>query len=188
VPSGSSPERSRTWDAAYETFKLGEHLPLPYFDLDATDADKVAAATTAYQGYRAGSVAAAELPDLADIFPDDPHVRAQIGLQTEPDATPVEALIQACGSCHNDVLDQSISRAKFNIALSRIEPGELAAAVDRVGRPGNEPGVMPPRDARQLDAATRSRLTDYLRSGEFSPADLDVLTRAADAGMSGNAR
>jgi hypothetical protein len=33
----SAPVRSQTWDAAYEAFKRGEQLPLPYFAPRATD-------------------------------------------------------------------------------------------------------------------------------------------------------
>ena len=97
--------------------------------------------TDAYRRYRAGELAADELPDLADIFPDDPLVRAQIGLQTEPDATPADALIQACGSCHNDVLDQTISRARFNIDLARLDRAAIERAIERIELP-------PPRAAR----------------------------------------
>ncbi len=188
APMGSPPQRSITWDRAYETFKLGEHLALPYFDPDPTDPDKLAAMTTAYGNYRAGMITAAELPDLADIFPDDPHLRAQMGLQTEPDASPAEALIQACCSCHNDVLDQTISRARFNVALSRLDAAEVAAAVDRLRRSADDPAVMPPSTARQLDSAIRNRVIEYLQAGNFSQEDLDTLLHAAAAGMAGNAR
>jgi hypothetical protein len=183
----SSPQRSQTWDREYETFKLGEHLALPYFDRDATDPDKLAALTSAYQSYSAGLTPPAELPDLADVFPDDPHVRAEIGLQTEPDATPAEALVQACGACHNDVLDQGISRARFNIALSRLDPAEVAVAIDRLDIARSEPGAMPPPEARQLDPRVRSQLIEYLQAGNFSAPDLDMLAHAASAGMAGNA-
>lgn len=188
APAGSPPERSKTWDREYETFKLGDHLALPYFAPNPTDPDKLAALTTAYQDYRAGSIAAVDLPDLADIFPDDPHGRAQIGLQTEPDATPAEALIQACAPCHNDVLDQDISRARFNVALSRLDAAELDAAVDRLGRATDDPAVMPPSTARQLDDATRERVIEYLRAGDFAQGDLGLLSHAATAGMAGKAR
>ena len=124
-----TPEKSPTWYTAYEAFKRGEQLPLPYFDPRVTDKAKLEKLTAAYQRYAKGEMDAAELPDLADIFPDDPQVRAEIGLQTEPKATPAETLIQACGPCHNNVLDQSISRARFNIGLSRMSRAELEALV-----------------------------------------------------------
>lgn len=188
APEGTAPGRSPTWDSAYETFKRGEHLALPYFDPNPTDPGKLAALTAAYRSYLAGATTAAELPDLADIFPDDPQVRAEIGLQTEPDATPAATLIQACCPCHNDVLDQTLSRAKFNVDLSRLDRAELASAADRIGRASVESGAMPPPDVRQLDPTMRQRLIDYLTSGNFSDSDLEMLAHAAQAGMAGDAQ
>jgi hypothetical protein len=179
------PGPSPTWEAAYEAFKRGEQLALPYLDARVTDPAKQAALTEAYQRYAAGEISADELPDLADIFPDDPLERARRGLQTEPDATPEDALIQACASCHNDVLDQSISRARFNVSVSRLDRGELDYAIERLQLPSTAPGAMPPPDARQLDPAVRDELIEYL---EQDPSALDVdgrLENAAKLGMMG---
>jgi hypothetical protein len=180
-----TPARSVTWDREYEAFKKGEHLALPYFDAHATDANKQASLTAAYRSYRDGTLAAADLPDLADIFPDDPQTRAEIGLETEPDATPADALVQACGTCHNDVLDQGISRARFNVDVTRLDRSELDRALDRLTRATDTAGAMPPRDARQLTAPVRSRLVDYLRQGQFTDDDRSFLGHAASAGMAG---
>ena len=182
------PLPSPTWDAAYEAFKRGEQLALPYVEPRATDPGKQARLTQAYQAYRAGTLPAEQLPDLSDIFPDDPLVRAKIGLVTEPDATPAQALIQACGSCHNDVLDQSISRARFNIDLSRMTSAELELAIQRMQLTPEEPFVMPPPEGRQLDAAAREALIAYLKSGARSADDDAMLARAAKLGMAGGRR
>jgi hypothetical protein len=179
------PQPSPTWDAAYAAFKRGEQLALPYIDARPTDPDKQARLTEAYARYRAGELDAEELPDLADIFPDDPRLRAQIGLQTEPDASPGEALIQACGACHNDVLDQSISRARFNIDLTRLDRDQVDRAIERIELPATAPGAMPPPEARQLDPAARERLLDYLRADERSTEFDAQLERAAALGMLG---
>jgi hypothetical protein len=188
-PDGYATEAhpSPTWERAYEAFKRGEQLALPYLEQRASDPEKQAKLTEAYQRYRAGEISAYELPDLADIFPDDPRLRAQIGLQTEPDATAEEALIQACGSCHNDVLDQSLSRARFNIAVSRLDRAELALAVERIERAPTAPGAMPPPEARQLAPAARARLLDYLRQDPKSLQADSRLERAAQLGMAGGA-
>jgi mono/diheme cytochrome c family protein len=176
---------SPTWERAYEAFKRGEQLALPYFDQRATDPDKQKALAKVYRRYHDGKLDAQELPDLADIYPDDPKLRARMGLQTEPDASAEEALIQACGSCHNDVLDQAISRAKFNIDLSRMDREELDVAIDRIQRDRFEPGAMPPPEARQLDPATLERLVDYLREDHGSREPDPRLQRAAQLGMAG---
>jgi hypothetical protein len=179
---------SPTWEAAWQAFKRGEQLALPHADPRPTDPQKQARLSAAYARYRSGALSAAELPDLSEIFPDDPHTRAQIGLQTEPDATPAEALIQACGSCHNDVLDQSLSRARFNIALARLDRSELDSAIERISRERTAPGVMPPAEARQLVDGVRVRLLEYLRRGTWPDDEAAQLERAAQLGMLGGGR
>jgi hypothetical protein len=179
----TEPQPSATWERAYEAFKRGEQLALPYVDARATDPDKQAALSAAYRRYREAELDVGELPDLSDIFPDDPHERARRGLQAEPDATPEDALIQACGSCHNDALDQSGSRARFNIRVSDLDRQELDLAIERLERRSSEPGAMPPPAARALDEPTRRRLIEYLRG---DPAELDrqgVLDHASRIGM-----
>ena len=180
------PLPSPTWEAAYAAFKRGEQLALPYLEVRATDPDKQARLSDAYARYRAGEISADELPDLADIFPDDPQVRARIGLQTEPDATPAAALIQACTPCHNDVLDQSLSRARFSVDLARLDRAQLDLAIARIElRPGAA-GAMPPPEARQLDPGARPRLLEFLRA-DSRPAEVDAeLKRAAELGMRGS--
>jgi mono/diheme cytochrome c family protein len=181
----NDPGPSPTWEAAWDAFKRGEQLALPYIEPRASDPDKLSAHTEAYKRYRAGELTEAELPDLGDIFPDDPQTRAYIGLQTEPEASPEEALIQACGSCHNDVLDQDISRARFNIDLWRLEPAEIAIAIARIELDPTQPGVMPPPEARQLDPNTRERLLDYLRNDPLANEPDQRLQQAATMGLSG---
>lgn len=184
----ADPQPSPTWDAAYEAFKRGEQLALPHFDPRVSDPDKQLRLTDAYARYRAGELAAEDLPDLSDIFPDDPETRAKIGLATEPDSAPADALIQACGSCHNDVLDQTISRARFNINLARLDRAELAVAIDRISRPRSAPGAMPPPESRQLDDASRANLLEYLRAHERDRSRDADLARAAELGMAGGAQ
>jgi cytochrome c553 len=102
---------------------------------------------------------------------DDPQQRAEIGLRVEPNATPAEALVQACGACHNDVLDQTLSRARFSIALARMSRDELELAIERIQRAADDPGVMPPHGMRELDETARGQVADYLRASKRSPED-----------------
>ncbi|MDD9944895.1 MAG: hypothetical protein OXU20_27885, partial [Myxococcales bacterium] len=187
-PSGTYPDepvRSPTWDRAYEAFGRGEQLALPHYEVRPTDPSKQARLTEAYRAYRDGTLPASELPDLSDIFPDDPVVRAELGLQTEPGTAPADALIQACGTCHNDVLDQSISRARFNIDLARMSKRERAIAIERLQLSPDREGVMPPGEARQLDRRTATSLIEYLQQDAFPQADLERLRYAAEQGMTG---
>jgi cytochrome c553 len=184
----SAPHPSRTWQAAYEAFKRGDQLAMPHFDPRPTDPAKQAALGAAYQRYRSGELSADELPDLGDIFPDDPLTRAQIGLQNEPGASAPEALVQVCASCHNDVLDQTITRARFNVALERMSRAELDQAIERLQRDPHAAGAMPPPESRQLDAEARSGLIAYLRANQRSAQDDAFLQHAATQGMTGGAK
>jgi hypothetical protein len=185
LPVVDPAKRSTSWDAAYSAFQRGEQLALPYFAPVVTDAAKLAAVTSAYRRYLEGTLDASELPDMADVFPDDPRTRAELGLQVDPEATPAEALVQACGTCHNDVLDQRITRARFNVDLSRLSREELDVALERLALSPDDPAAMPPREARQLTAPVKERLVEYLRRGEFSDADREFLDHAATSGMAG---
>jgi mono/diheme cytochrome c family protein len=189
-PDGYAPaaQPSALWYDAFAAFKLGELQALPYPGGRATDLAKQEALSDAYRRVRAGTLSPDALPDLAEIFPDDPQVRAEIGLVTEPGAAPAQLLVQACGSCHNDVLDQSLSRARFNIALGRIEPAERAVAIARLALPRGAAGAMPPADARQLDAAGLRALQQYLRQDVRAAEDDALLDYAAQRGMAGPQR
>lgn len=184
-PSEAQP--SPTWERAYQAFKRGEQLSLPYLEPRATDPDKQAHLSEAYRKWRDGELGDEDFPDLSDIYPDDPLLRARMGLQTEPGASAPEALIQACGPCHNDVLDQSVSRARFNIDVSRLDPSELDRAIDRIQRERGAAGAMPPPEARQLDDGAVQRVLDYLRGEARSGTPEPLLVHAAQMGMAGNA-
>jgi hypothetical protein len=175
--------RSAIWDQRYAAFKRGEHLPLPHFRADPSDPGKRAALSEAYSRFRRGELAQDELPELSDIYPDDAQTRAEIGLQTEPGASPADMLIQACGACHNDVLDQTVSRARFNISLARMSRSELDLAITRISLPAESEEVMPPKGTRQLDPAGKLRLLEYLRQSERAAADDVMLESAAKNGM-----
>lgn len=180
------PAKSATWYGQYEAFKRGEQLPLPYFDPRVSDPAKQQQLTAAYQAYRSGELSAAELPDLADIFPDDPQTRAEIGLQTEPGAPPAQMLIQACASCHNDVLDQSISRARFNVALGRMSRAEIELAIARLEAPRDSALAMPPHGRRQIPEQDLATLIDYLEAQSRPAEDDAALDTAAKLGMAGS--
>jgi hypothetical protein len=184
----SAPQPSPTWERSFEAFKRGEQLALPYYETRVTDPDKQSRLSEAYRRHRDGELSDDELPDLRDIFPDDPAVRARIGLETEEDASPAQALIQACGACHNDVLDQSLSRARFNIDVSRLSAEELALAVERIEHDREALGAMPPSEARQLHPRARGRLLEFLRDAGRTRQPDPRLVHAAEMGMLGGAR
>lgn len=159
----SVPGTSKTWDAIYEKSKQGEAIPVPYHDVKVTDPKKLADMTQAYADYREGRLDRQDLPDLREVFLDDPARRAEMGLDTEPGMDGQAVLMQACGQCHNDRLDQTITRARFQVDLSKLDREEKDKAITRLKIPTGEPHAMPPPQFRRLSDEARQRLISLLQ-------------------------
>jgi hypothetical protein len=159
----SVPGTSKTWDGIYETAKRGEAIPVPYHDVKVTDPKKLADMTQAYTDYREGRLDRQDLPDLRDVYLDDPMRRAEMGFDTEPGLDGEGVLLQACAQCHNDRLDPTLSRARFQVDLSKIGREEKDKAIARLRIPAGEPHAMPPPQFRRLSDEARSRLIELLQ-------------------------
>lgn len=158
----SVPGESETWNALYERNKRGEVITVPYHDVKVTDPDKLALMTEAYAEYRAGTLPREELPDIREVFPDDERLQARMGFLTEPGMSGEQVLLQACATCHNDKLDQSLSRARFNVDLDSLDDEEKQRAIRRIQLPRDDPSAMPPPLSRQLSEEGRQRLIELL--------------------------
>ena len=158
----SVPGYSPTWQAIYERAKRGEAISVPYHDVKVTDPAKLAAMTQAYTDYREGRLPRDELPDISDVYPDDPVLLANMGFVTEPGLPARELLVQACGQCHNDRLDPTVSRARFNVNLRELSRKQRELAASRIMLPDDHPKVMPPRRSRALGKEAKQDLAAYL--------------------------
>jgi len=158
----SVPGTSATWQAVYDRAVRGEAIGAPYHDVKVTDPHKLAALSAAYRDYRAGVLAREDLPDLRDVYPDDPALLAELGFTTKPGLDGEGVLRQACTQCHNDRLDQRLSRAGFNVNLAKLSRGQKDLAIARLGLPDDDPLAMPPRRLRSLSDEARTRLIDLL--------------------------
>jgi hypothetical protein len=161
-PEINATGESNTWQTIYERAKRGEAISVPYHDVKVTDPDKLAAATQAYADHREGRLPPEELPDLADVFPEDPRVLARMGFVTEPDLDGEGVLMQACAQCHNRRLDQTLSRARFDVELAELSRAQKDLAIARVSLALDHPAVMPPARFRRLGEQGRKRLIDLL--------------------------
>jgi hypothetical protein len=159
----SVPGESPTWNAIYERAKRGEAISVPYHDVKVTDRDKLEMMTQAYKDFREGRLAKEELPDIRDVYPDDPMLLANMGFTTEPGVEGRDLLVQACSQCHNDRLDQTLSRARFNVSLKGISQDERDLAASRIMLAPDDPSVMPPARFRSLSDEAKQNLVDYLR-------------------------
>jgi hypothetical protein len=164
LASALSRSASPTWRAMYDAFRAGNAPAPPYEFERAADNEKLAALAAQYQAFLAGTLPKDQLPDLSAVFPDDAQRQAEIGLTVEPDASAQDVLRQVCTECHNQALDPSVSRARFDADLSRIDSAEIATALKRIELPAGDARRMPPSGGRRLDSGARERLAVYLRA------------------------
>jgi mono/diheme cytochrome c family protein len=157
------PGTSPTWQLAYDASRRGEFIPAPYHNVKVTDPDKLERATEAYQAYKRGELAAEELPDLRDVFPDDHARLAEMGISTQPGLSGEEVLLQACSQCHNERLNQDQSRARFRADLQGLSRAEKDVAIERLMLPRSSVHAMPPARLRILSKEARDRAIEVLR-------------------------
>jgi hypothetical protein len=156
------PGVSPTWQETYAYAQRGQAIPVPYHDVKVSDEAKLTAMTDAYQAWRPGELSPDELPDVRDVFPDDVERQAELGFTTTPGLSGEEVLVQACAQCHNDRMDQTLSRASFHVDLPRLTRAQKEAAIARLNLPATDPSAMPPRRIRYLTDDAKKRLIRVL--------------------------
>ena len=100
---------------------------------------------------------------MRDVFPDDHALLAEMGMSTEPGLSGEAVLLQACAQCHNDRLDQELSRARFRADLQGLTRAEKELAIARLSLPPNDLLAMPPARFRVLSQEARARAIQALR-------------------------
>jgi mono/diheme cytochrome c family protein len=159
----SIPGASPTWSRAFAAAMSGAFIAVPYLNVKVSDPVKLADMTSAYQAYRSGQLAAAELPDIRDVFPSDPERLAEMGIGTGSDLDGASVLLSACAQCHNSRLDQTLSRARFRADLQGVSRAEKEVAIARMQLPPEHPLAMPPARLRVLTQEARERALAVLR-------------------------
>ena len=76
------------------------------------------------------------------VFPHDPRQLAEMGFVADDRLNYRDLLEQACGPCHNERLDQTLSRARFNI--DRMSADEKQIAIQRLQLPSHHNLAVPP--------------------------------------------
>jgi hypothetical protein len=144
---------SAGWLTLYDNAKTGKTIPAPYHENRVSDPTKLSAATTAYQAAIAGT--APLTTDIREIFAD----AALQNLQFRPSADLVTAqngrgiLVQMCQQCHNPSLDQTLTRAKFDVTkLDTMSREEKDKAITRLKLPVESSRKMPPPRFRGFSA------------------------------------
>jgi hypothetical protein len=163
----SVPGMSPTWQASFERALRGERIAVPYHNVKVTDPDKLATMTDAYRAYRAGE--RADLPDIREVFPDDPVQLAELGVTTPAGLSGEQVLMAACAQCHNAQLDQSLSRARFRADLQGMTRAQRDLAIERLRMAPDDGLAMPPARLRVLTDEARQRAIEVLTRDESAP-------------------
>lgn len=154
---GSSP----TWEKLYERAVTGEAIPPPYYGVDQTDPAKVAAMTAAYQQVMAGTLARDQLPDIRDTLLESALPAMSIRPKQGIDGRGM--LVHICSRCHNSRLDQTQSRARFNVeTLDTLSRAEKDYAILRLQLSDDDPHKMPPPRFHVLTTADRDLMIEAL--------------------------
>lgn len=159
VPVGSS----STWQALYQKTLAGQELPPPYHDVKVTDPDKLLFVSTRYVQLRNGQIKKSELPDMTRVFLDS--ALPDLSMVPKVGATGKEVLLQMCAQCHQPDLDQSISRARFDMSKllnGTMSKEEKEAAKARLTLPSSDARKMPPLIMRQLPPESLQAAIDEL--------------------------
>ena len=158
VPAGTS----ATWEKLYLTAQDAGAIPPPYHDIKITDPTKLATMTTAYQAFLGGTMPAAQLPDIRDVFLDS--ALPDLTFQPAAGLTGNEILVQICQQCHNSNLDQTETRERFRVdQLDQMSQAEKDLAIHRLTLDTTAFRLMPPKRFRELNAAQIQLVTQALQ-------------------------
>jgi hypothetical protein len=145
---------SQTWAALYQQAVAGTAIPVPYYTSPHTDPVKIQTAIAAYQQTMAGTLPRDQMPDISDTILDSALPALSIRPATGLDGRGI--LTHMCRMCHNGSLDQTQSRASFNIdTLDALSREEKDLAIARLQLPDTDVHHMPPVRFHTLSAGER---------------------------------
>lgn len=159
TPAGES----GTWQRLYDAAARGDFIPPPFHDVKVTDPDKLKFASDSYRLMVEGKLPRADLPDIRRVFSEAALEGTM--MRTKKGSTGREVLVQACAQCHNPRLDQSLTRAKFDVTkLDTMSAADKQAAIARMKLPASDRLHMPPAMIRTLtDEALNSAVAELSR-------------------------
>ena len=154
--------QSATWQQIYDVAAGGGAIPVPYHDVKVTDPTKLASLSAAYRAFVDGRLARDQLPDIRDVLLDS--ALPDMGLRPRLGADGPGILQQMCQRCHNDKLDQTISRARFDVTrIGSLSRGEKDLAIARLTQSANSPLLMPPARFGSLSPQELATVVGFLK-------------------------
>jgi hypothetical protein len=153
---GTSP----TWDGLYANSVAGVQIAVPFAG-NPFDPAKITTMSTAYGDTMNGTLPRDQMPDIRDVFLDS--ALADLSFRPKAGLNGRGIMTHMCQHCHNSNLDQTLSRARFNIQrldlLSRIVKDE---AIRRLQLPVESAEKMPPARFHTLSNRERDLVIQEL--------------------------
>ena len=151
-----------TWMTLYNNSMMSKDIPPPYHENRVTDPTKLAAATTAYKTAMAGTPLTMDIRDVfLDSAAQDMTFRPSTALVTAGNGAGI--MVQICQQCHNPSLDQTLSRAKFDVTkLATMSREEKDKAIVRLNLGETAFRRMPPPRFRGLSPSEIAVVTSAL--------------------------
>jgi hypothetical protein len=145
----------------YANAVQGNAMAAPYFDGHITDPGKVATATQAYLDVMAGNLPADQAPNMHDVLLEEAY--PYMSFAPAPGLDGRGILTHMCRHCHNSSLDQSITRANFNVEnLDALPQWVKDEAIRRLQLPDDDIDRMPPLRFHTLSDAEIDLVIDEL--------------------------
>ncbi len=164
---------SAAWNTIFNRAVAGQAIPVPYHDIKITESATLASMTAAYSSFRAGALTASALPDLRNVFKTS-RLSEIAGIAPRAGLTGAGIVTEMCTQCHNSLLDQNITRARFNVNLAAMSNGsggvltaaerdlEIGTAIRRMLMPANDVRKMPPESLKTMAPADINLAASYL--------------------------
>lgn len=150
-----------TWMGYRRQVLRGERIPIPHFAVDPSDDGRRARAEAWYRAAVTEGRRGLAVEDPREVF--TPETEIELSRAPSPDEDGPTLIRHFCARCHNDRLDQTLSRARFDAtALETLDDAARATAAARVQLPDDAPGLMPPPRFATLPAWARRRIVDAL--------------------------
>jgi hypothetical protein len=153
---------STTWQALFDRAVNGLAIPVPFFRIRISDPAKLTAATNSYRAVLDGTAQPSTLVDIRDIFSEE--AMQSTSIHAKPGLSGRGILVQMCQHCHNNSLDQTISRARFNVQrLDEMSRAEKDLAIARLQLAPDSRLRMPPTVFHELAPAEIQLAIEELR-------------------------
>lgn len=178
----SVPGKSPTWEKLYDNYLYGNVIAPPYHDVKVTDPVKLEAMSKSYRSFVDGEITADELPDIRDAFLESQQWK--MGFAAKPGLDGQGIITQLCSTCHNEKLNQNLSRARFDADLTKMSMEQRATAAERLQLPDDHLLKMPPAGSSSLTAQQVDLLVQTLMSTGPLVADIQPTTHLVGSAVS----